>query len=463
MSRFVLEALFIGVKEGLKLSLCAVLASSYLRSAGLEHLRRPLVAGLTAVFLASFGVMTVDVSVELRETIVKLIGYVFGLFYFFSLGALFHETGTDLLGPLAGAVRARTVLASLTVLLTVLYFVPDMAGSSLYVSDLAFMSGRRASIMAAAGAGFGLSLAGAYGTVRALRPDLSRMYGLPQLLLSLALIKLLAGGVRGFAELSLIPAVQAGLMKLVHDVVHQGFVFAMVPDHPIISTTAWNFVGFLFRETAGLWLSLVLLVLPLALFIVKHFSAPAAVPAEVTASARKRLFLKALRDERVLKSLPVTAFLLCIISVWFVQKGEGTAGLYNPDPRPVIAEDGVVTIPLQSPLADLRNGKIHKFSLTAGDEVMRLLIMKKPDGLVTVCLDACEICAPDGYGQAKEHVVCLYCNTPIPFETVGKPGGCNPIPIPARITDKDVRIEVAAIAQQWAVMKSGQAKGGGEK
>ena len=128
-----------------------------------------------------------------------------------------------------------------------------------------------------------------------------------------------------------------------------------------------------------------------------------------------------------------------------------------------MAEGGAVAIALQSPGEDLRDGAIHKFSVTIDDEVARLLILKKPDGTLSVCLDACEICAPDGYGQSREHVVCLYCNTPIPFDTVGKPGGCNPIPLAALVTDKEVRVDIAMIREKWALMRSGQARGGIEK
>ena len=463
MSRFVLEALFIGAKEGVKLSLCVLLVLAYLRNGGLAYLKRPLAAGLAVVFLASFIVMTVDVTVGTRDTIVKMIGYVFGLFYFFSVGALFHATGTDLLGPFAGIAEKKAVLIPATLALTILYFVPDMAGSSLYVTDLSGMAGGALSARAAAGAGFALSLAGAYLLSRFVRVDLSRLFGLPQLLLALALIKLLACGVHGFAELSLIPAVQAGLRKLIHDVVHQTFVFLMVPDHPLLSTTAWNFIAVLFGETAGLWLSLVLLSLPLILFIVKHFGEQVAVPDGISVPARRRSFVKSIQDQRVLKSLPVLVFLLCIMSVWFSQRGEGTSGIAVPTAVPVVDEGGAVVIPLQATQRDLRDGALHKFSLSLDGEAVRLLIMRKPDGTLATCLDACEICPPDGYGQAREHVVCLYCMTPIPFDTVGKPGGCNPIPLPALVTDKDVRIQVTDIERAWALMKSGQSKGGGER
>ncbi len=456
MDRLVLEVLAVGAKEGLKLSFCVFLMLSYLEQSGRQHLRGPLFAGLIAVFLASFGVMTLPVSPEVRDSIVRLIGYVFGLFFLFSIGALFHATGTDLLGPLARTAQAHIVLIPATTLLVILYFAPDMAGSSLFISDVSVMAGTGRPLFLAAAAGFGGAIALVYGVSRRYRPDLSAMIDLPQVLIVLALVKLVAGGVQGFAELSLIPSVKAGLMKFVHDVVHQVFVMLLVPDHPILAMTTWNFIGVLFGESAGMWLSLILLALPLLLFMRKHFSAPITVPADRQTSARKRIWIKAVRDLRFQRSLPVLVFFVFILGLWFQQKGESLNPLYIPSARQVVAEDGVVAIPLQSPLDDLRDGMMHKFAVAVEEKNIRILILKKPDGTLGVCLDACEICAPDGYGQTKEHVVCLYCKTPIPLASVGSPGGCNPIPLEPLITDKEVRITLEDIRKKSLLIQSKQ-------
>ena len=460
MSRFVGEAFFIGLKEGLKLSLCLFLLLSFFRGAGHDYLRKPLLAGVLAVFLASFAVMNVPVTLAFRDVIVLMIGYVFGIFYLVSLGALFQETGTDLLGPFKQVKEQKAFLIPLVFLLAVFYFAPDMAGSSLYTADLYAMAESRFLVFVAAGAGFLLSLATTMIGVRKIRVDVMRLFGLPQLLLFLALIKLIAGGVQGFAQLSLIPSVQAGLMKLIHDGIHQTFVFLMVPDHPILSVTAWNFIGILFGNTVGLWLSLILLVMPLMLFIHRHFAEAVPVPAEIRSGAPRRTFIKAVRDDRVLRSIPVFLFILFIAGTWFVQRGETSARLYDPKPTPVVAEGESLSIPLQSPGEDLLDGAIHKFAVTVDGEEMRILAMKKPDGTLAICLDACEICPPDGYAQGKEHVVCLYCRTPIPFETLGKPGGCNPIPLSALVTEKAVQIDVPDMVKKWRMMKSGATKEG---
>lgn len=461
MDRFVLEAFFIGAKEGLKLFLCVTLVLAVLRAAGRGALERAVHAGLLTVFTASFLVMGLTVTAGTRMIIVQMVGYVFGLLYLFSVGALFQATGTDLLGPLKTLRDKPWLLLPLTFLLTILYFAPDMTGASLYVADLGTMAGGSVTVLIAAGTGFLLFFGGAHGLTRGRDIGLARIFGMPQLLLALALIKLLAGGVRGFAELSLIPAVQAGLMKFVHDVVHQLFVLLMVPDHPVLSATTWNFVGFLFREDAGLWGSLILLVLPALLFIRKHFTAPVAVPITVTVASRKRIILKALRDERILRSLPVLAFLLCIMLLWFAERGESSARLYNPEPVPVAVEKGGITIPLQTPTEDLRDGRIHKFSVLLDGKQVRLLIMKRPEGTLAVCLDACEICAPDGYAQGSEHVVCLYCRTPIPFDVVGRPGGCNPIPLEALVTEKDVILQSEEIIAKEKLVQSARSSEGG--
>ncbi len=458
MSRFVLEALFIAAKEGVKLSLCVFIVISLLRRADRKQLIGSVLVGIGIVFVSSIGAMSSEATIEMRETVSKLVGYVFGLFYIFSLAALFHMSGTNMLGPLKDVVVKKPVLFSLILFLTIIYFMPDMAGSSLYLKDLYYMSGRDLLVFIASGVVFFGAAGLSYVLFERAGVGVTRLFGLPQTLLMLSLVKLVAGGVRGFAEFSLIPSVQSGLMKLTHDAVHQMLVMLMVPDHPILSVTAWNYIGVLFGEGAGLWLSLLLFMLPLGIFLTQHFSAEPVVPAEAKSGAMRRKFIKAFRDERVLRSIPIFVFMLFIFSNWFVQKGDGAYRLYVPEPVPAATENGVVVIPIKSPSKDLSDGMLHKFSVSIGEESIRILVMKRPDGTLAVCLDACEICPPDGYGQGKGHVVCLYCNTPIPYETLGKPGGCNPIPLAALVTDKDIRIEMKEVSLKWSDVKTGKTR-----
>lgn len=460
MNRFLVEAALIGCKEGAKLALCVVPVISLLRSSGREELRWTIFSGLAAVLVLSLLVLGLDVSGELRTTAVKTVGYSFGLFYLIALGALFHGSGVDLLGPLGRPLGSKGVLGAALFFLTLLYFIPDMAASSLYVTDIASLSGRGIPVRAAAGAGFAAACALSWKGLRKLDRLYPLFLGLPQALLCLALIKLLWGGVQGFAELSLIPSVKAGLMKLAHDAVHQLLVLLLVPDHPILSTTTWNFIGVLFGNAMGLLLSLAIITVPLLLFIFRHLNEGPPVPPGLTVPSERRMFIRVFRDRRMLKSLPIFLFLAIIAAIWFREKGEESLRLYNPEPVPVAASEGFLSLPLDAPGQELRDGRIHKFLLSLGDRAVRLLVMKKPDGRLAICLDACEVCPPDGYGQAAEHVICIYCNTPIPFPAVGQEGGCNPIPLAAETTEKEVRISLAEIRAKWSKVRSDGPKGG---
>ena len=66
MSQFQLEAFFIGIKEGLKLSLSVFVVLSFLRAAGIEGLRKILFAGILTVCAASVAVLTAPAGVEIR-------------------------------------------------------------------------------------------------------------------------------------------------------------------------------------------------------------------------------------------------------------------------------------------------------------------------------------------------------------------------------------------------------------
>jgi uncharacterized membrane protein len=62
---------------------------------------------------------------------------------------------------------------------------------------------------------------------------------------------------------------------------------------------------------------------------------------------------------------------------------------------------------------------------------VRLFALRIGDG-VKVCLDACEICGDKGYFEQGGAMVCRNCMSPIVLNSVGRAGGCNPIPVQSR-------------------------------
>jgi hypothetical protein len=388
----------------------------------------------------------------------KLTGYVFFLFFMASLAVLFSGRS---FAPLSG----KKALGPLTALLTVIYFSPDIIGSSMFVRELSLMRDAYLPVYLSALAGFFLPLAALYfafrGAFRGRRLPIQKFFGAGQFLLFLALVKLIAGGTGGFAELSLISAVQRGVMKFVHDFVHQSFVMFMVPDHPLLKLTVWNFVAIFFGPNFAMAVALVLVLLPPAAYLYGSLTSPTDVPeGEAATGAGRRKFRAAVRAERRRKAAPVAAFMLVVAALWFSGLGERASALHVPAPKPVVEDKGMVVIPLSDPTMDLMDGRLHKFSLLKDGETIGLLVIKKPDGRLSVCLDACEICPPEGYGLSEDNVVCIYCLTPIPVHTLGRSGGCNPIPLKARVTERDIRIDAGEISLKWKDVITGKTKEG---
>jgi hypothetical protein len=343
---------------------------------------------------------------------------------------------------------------------TIVYFSPDIIGSSMFVRDVYEMKGGRADIYAMAIGGFALPVIGVSLLLGRVRDRIGAFFGIAQLLLFLSVVKLIGGGVEGFAELSLIPSVQRGVMKFVHDVVHQTFVFVMVPDHPLLQTTVWNFIGIFFGANLALLITLMLLLVPPLMFLRHSLFDPLPEPPEAASGAERRAFKAGVRASMRKKAMPAALFVAVILVSWFAGIGGEVSRLYNPNPKPVVEDKGLVIIPLSDPTMDLMDGRIHKFVFSKEGENIGIMVVKKPDGKLVVLLDACEICSPEGYGQTEGHVVCIYCRTPIPVVTLGEPGGCNPIPLEAQVTDRDIRIEVSEIFLKWSDVVTGKTKEG---
>jgi uncharacterized membrane protein len=77
---------------------------------------------------------------------------------------------------------------------------------------------------------------------------------------------------------------------------------------------------------------------------------------------------------------------------------------------------------------------------------VRFWLYQKPDGKIATLFDACEICGPVGFYKNATGVVCKNCAAPINPQSVGMPGGCNPIPLSAEVTNDSVIIKETDMA-----------------
>jgi high-affinity iron transporter len=113
-----------------------------------------------------------------------------------------------------------------------------------------------------------------------------------------------------------------------------------------------------------------------------------------------------------------------------------------PSARPVNAVGDLVRVPL----SEVQDGNLHLYTINAGGQSLRFMIIKKPNGWGTA-LDACRICGAEGYRQDGQNVICRHCASAIYIPSIGDQGGCNPIGVPSHVDGGDLVIDISALTQ----------------
>ena len=285
----------------------------------------------------------------------------------------------------------------------------------------------------------------------------------PPTALAASVSGLLLFGSSSILRLDLFSPLTMKVMKFAHDFVHQFFESMLIPDHLFFSAALWNCIGFLFGNGVGFWGALFLWLTPAVLILVAVRCEPLPAVAHVRQGAgRRKLIAAAISLRKRKMAVPFCALAIYAGAVY--QSRFPRVEYWDPKPIAVSASTaGEIVIPKKGEV-DLEDGKLHKYSYSRGGKEARFFIVVTPDGKLTAVLDACSICKPDGYGQAEGTVVCYYCKTLIPLDTVGKPGGCNPVPMPYLIKNDGVHIDALTLINIWENTTQGtKSVKGGEK
>ena len=144
------------------------------------------------------------------------------------------------------------------------------------------------------------------------------------------------------------------------------------------------------------------------------------------------------------RSKTTTVFSVLAIAAVAVSLVWGTAEVNKvPELSPPEAyslKDGVATITF----AQVSDGHLHRFEYKAEDgTVMRFIIIKKNGGAYGIGLDACETCGDAGYYEKDGKIICKRCDVAINLATIGFKGGCNPIPLPYKVSQGEITIQTA--------------------
>jgi uncharacterized membrane protein/YHS domain-containing protein len=98
---------------------------------------------------------------------------------------------------------------------------------------------------------------------------------------------------------------------------------------------------------------------------------------------------------------------------------------------------------------DVRDGILHRYAYISADgHRVRFFLINRYDpahAQIGVVYDACKLCGDLGYVQKGNEVICIACNVRMFLPSIGKPGGCNPIPLPHEEANETIIIAAAEL------------------
>jgi FTR1 family protein len=97
---------------------------------------------------------------------------------------------------------------------------------------------------------------------------------------------------------------------------------------------------------------------------------------------------------------------------------------------------------------DLPQGELRFYSADVKGTKVRFFLYRKPDNKIASVFDACQICGGIGFYKGSTGIICKNCAAPVNPQSVGQPGGCNPIPLQSVQDGDSVVISINDLAQQ---------------
>lgn len=407
-----LEALVVTLREGVEAALIVGIVLAYLGKIGRTELKKAVYAGLVTAFIGSIGIAIALSHTNLNQDIFEGWVMLVAAFFVVTMIVFMMRTSRRLKGDIEGKVQSLAERSSALGLFMFVFLMVLREGVET-VAVLFSVSLNTTELMSFMGTVIGLVLAIAFGVVfvkGSVRINLAKFFRVTTVILIFVAAQLLISGLHELGENGVLPSSQRE-MALIGPIVRNDFFFFVT-----ILALAGMMVLFEYRRRM-----------------------PEALP---QSAAERRKVQWTARRERMWMMLVYASSLVFISLVTAQFIYAKSASTLSPA-TPVKLMNGIATIPV----SDVADGDLHRYSTTLDGVPVRFWLIKKPDGKVATLFDACEICGPVGFYKSGSTIVCKNCAAPINPQSVGQPGGCNPVPLKAIVQGDNVIVAQRDLAE----------------
>ncbi len=390
-----IDALIVTLREGVEAALVVGITLAYLTKAGRDDLRKVVYWALGAAFAGSVAAAIVLQRTNFNQDIFEGWVMLVAAFFVVTMVVFMARAARGLKGKIEQKVgllagSGRTIGLFLFVFLMVLREGAET------VLVLAAVNFNTSELMSFLGTLAGVLLAVAFGVMfvkGSVRIDLRKFFRITTVILIFVAAQLVISGLHELSENGVLPSSQRE-MALIGPIVRNDFFFFVT----------------------------ILALAGLMILFEQRRRAPAAQ--SESAAERRKAAWSARRERLWMVSVYSFAFLfITVITAQFIYARSVTA---EAPAMPVSFTNGTATLTAPDAVGDL-----HFYVAEIQGTLVRFFQYRKPDGKLAAVADACQICGSQGFRQtsAGGGVMCRNCAAPINPQSIGHPGGCNPIPL----------------------------------
>ena len=416
------QSFIITLREGVEASLIIGIIFAYLSKIGRHELKRTvfwaLGAALVGSVLAAVLVARLNLNSDIVEGWVMLAAaaFVVSMIYFM------HKTARSMKGEIESKIARVASSNSASIGLFFFVFLLVLREGVETVLLLSAVSLNSSELLSFTGTVLGLATAVVFGVLfirGSVRINLQRFFRVTTVILYFVTFQLLVSGLHELSENGVIPSSQAE-MRLIG---------------PIVRNDLFFFVTML---------ALIGLMVLLEYRTRQPPVLPAAGAAPLTAAARRKAEWAHRRERLWMSAVVGVSFLFIFLSTAEFIYAKSTTVLSPTTPVTLVGDH--VTLPANA----INDDQLHRFGVfinnSKGKPVeVRFLLFKRSDGTVVSVADACQICGPVGFYIGAQGITCKLCASPLVPQSMGQPGGCNPIPLPSTRAGADIVISATAL------------------
>ena len=413
-----LQAFIITLREGVEAALIVGITLAYLAKIGRPELRKTVYAALLSAFLGSIAGAVLLSRMHWNEDIFEGWIMLAAAFFVVTMIVFMMKTGRKLKGEIEGKVGLLAGGDAWFGLFAFVFLMVLREGAETVLA-LAAVSLNSTALLSFLGTVLGIGAAILFGVMfvkGSVRINLQKFFRVTTVILFFVAAQLIVSGLHELSENGVLPSSKRE-MAIVGPIVRNDFFF---------------------------FVTILALAALMVLFEVKRRE-----PAPVAASAaeRRKAAWSARRERLWMASVYASSFIfIVLVTAEFIYAKSVSA--LSPATE-VSFVNGQVSIPLQQ----IYDGDLHRYQAKENGVEIRFWLYQKPDGKIASVLDACEICGAVGFYKKGTSVICKNCAAPINPQSVGMPGGCNPIPLQAEVTSDAVIIREVDIAARNRVFQ----------